>query len=278
MKHYRLLLIDNDLERIKLIRELLEEKEFEVLTVGDGNSAINLFRSQPFDLILTNIMLNDMDGVEIVTAIREIDHELPVIIMSSSSHANKAIKALYAGAHHFVREPIEIEELVQTIEKLLCYRQEHDSYKKVYPYLEQKVVFQIPGDYSFMGGVIQYLNAILVKIGIQEEDDIQVKVSLLESITNAIEHGNHGNANKKVEIEAQITAEKAIFTIKDQGKGFDYQNLPDPTEPENIIKARGRGIFMIQNLMDEVSFNAKGNVITMIKYRPDHEKHKKMIA
>jgi serine/threonine-protein kinase RsbW len=278
MKNYRLLLIDNNLERIKQIRELLEQKEFEVLIASDGNAAINLLRSRPFDLILTNILLKDMDGVEIVTAVREIDRDLPVIIMSSSSHANKAIKALYAGAHHFVREPIEIEELVQTIEKLLCYRQEHHAYKKVYPYLVQNVSFQIPADYSYMGGVIQYLNDILIKLGIQEDDDIQVKVSLLESITNAIEHGNHGNANKNVEITAQITAEKAIFTIKDQGKGFDPQNLPDPTEPENIIKARGRGIFMIQNLMDEVHFNGQGNVITMVKYRPDHEKHKKMIV
>ncbi len=96
---------------------------------------------------------------------------------------------------------------------------------------------------------------------IDEEMLGNVMVCVTEAVTNAIEHGNKNEINKNVYIDLKKTDNKLIFKVKDEGKGFDYENIPDPTLPENIEKEDGRGVFLIRNLADEVEFDKKGTEI-----------------
>lgn len=266
MERFKLLIVDDDLNRAQKISDLLKHKKFEVTVLGEGKEAIKVIRENDFHLLLTNVLLNDMDGVELVTAIQEARPDLPVIIMSSPNHASKAIKALYAGAHHFIREPFDIEDLVRTIDKLLRYPKQDLVTRRLIPYLRETVHLDIPSDFSFLSIIVQYLTDVLIRLNFQKEDDIHVKIALLEAITNAMEHGNRKMVEKHVWIDMEITEQKVVFRIRDEGAGFDFKNLPDPTQPENITKLRGRGVFMIYRIMDEVKFNRKGNEITMTKF------------
>ena len=71
--------------------------------------------------------------------------------------------------------------------------------------------------------------------------------------------------NRKVFLRFEASDHAACFVVRDEGKGFDYRQLPDPTRPENIFNASGRGILLIQCYMDEVSWNEPGNEITLLK-------------
>ena len=88
-----------------------------------------------------------------------------------------------------------------------------------------------------------------------------VMVCVTEAVTNAIEHGNKNEINKSVYVNYKTTDNKLIFKIKDEGEGFDFKNIPDPTLPENIEKENGRGVFLIKNLADEVMFDKNGSEI-----------------
>jgi len=90
-----------------------------------------------------------------------------------------------------------------------------------------------------------------------------ILISLTEAVSNAITHGNKHDLNKNVEINYEIDNNLLKINVKDEGIGFDYNNLPDPTSPENIEKFNGRGIFLIKNLADIVFFNQVGNEITL---------------
>ena len=92
------------------------------------------------------------------------------------------------------------------------------------------------------------------------DDDMygNIMISVTECISNAIIHGNLSNANKMVHLELRMQANLLECSIEDEGNGFDYTNLPDPTDPENIEKLGGRGIFLMRNLSDEVKFEEKG--------------------
>ena len=96
-------------------------------------------------------------------------------------------------------------------------------------------------------------------------DDIygNIMISVTESVSNAIKHGNGLEKSKLVSLTLEISENKIVFTIEDEGNGFDYDNLPDPTSPENIDKPGGRGIFLIQNLADEVSFENEGRKVIL---------------
>ncbi len=98
-------------------------------------------------------------------------------------------------------------------------------------------------------------------------DDVygNVLISLTEAANNAIIHGNKCDAKKDVTIDYELDArgKNLTFIIKDQGPGFDYNNLPDPTEPENLEKTHGRGVFLMMQLADMVVFSDKGATVEM---------------
>lgn len=99
-------------------------------------------------------------------------------------------------------------------------------------------------------------------------DDIygNIMIAVTESVTNAIFHGNQQNGEKNVSLSLNFNNDAIKFIITDQGPGFDYKNLPDPTAPENLEKLNGRGIFLMKNLCDEVSFNETGSSVELTFY------------
>jgi len=90
----------------------------------------------------------------------------------------------------------------------------------------------------------------------QFDDDTAhwIGMSVRESVTNAIQHGNKLDKDKSVDICFDITSEQLAIQVKDQGSGFQVDDLPNPLDPENLLKPSGRGIFYIRSFMDEVEF------------------------
>jgi len=99
-------------------------------------------------------------------------------------------------------------------------------------------------------------------------DDIygNIMVAVTESVNNAIKHGNKENKDKNVWLSLSYESKLIKFVIEDEGAGFDYKNLPDPTAPENLDKPEGRGIFLMKHLSDEVSFKEDGKVVELCFY------------
>ena len=96
-------------------------------------------------------------------------------------------------------------------------------------------------------------------------DDVygNIMISLTEAVNNAIIHGNENDAAKLVEISAKKEGDVLSFTVSDQGKGFDVDHLPDPTDPENLEKLTGRGVFLMQQLSDKLKFSNGGSTVEM---------------
>jgi len=88
-------------------------------------------------------------------------------------------------------------------------------------------------------------------------------LAVVEGVNNAIVHGNKLDKDKFVTVEYSVDDKKVEFIIVDEGNGFDYTNIPDPTKPENIEKTHGRGIFLMHHLADKIEFDAEGSVVKM---------------
>jgi serine/threonine-protein kinase RsbW len=100
------------------------------------------------------------------------------------------------------------------------------------------------------------------------DDDIygNVMIAVTESVNNAIMHGNKNDKSKNVTLSLSLNNNIINFTIIDEGNGFDFQNLPDPTSPDNIDKPSGRGIFLMKHLSDEVNFKNDGSMVELSFY------------
>lgn len=96
-----------------------------------------------------------------------------------------------------------------------------------------------------------------------EDTFANMMTCLSEVGNNAIVHGNKLDESKKVIVNADVDGKRIVWTVTDEGEGFDYNNLPDPTAPENLESLTGRGVFIIKHLADQCIFNTKGNEVEL---------------
>lgn len=108
------------------------------------------------------------------------------------------------------------------------------------------------------------VDEVCAEFQVKEDYYGEILISMTEAVNNAIVHGNKMDTSKSVTITFEIPDEKSMrFTIEDEGPGFDYSNLPDPTAPENIEKPHGRGVFLMRHLADRCSFEDGGRVVIL---------------
>lgn len=122
---------------------------------------------------------------------------------------------------------------------------------------------RIKSKLSNIGIVENAVDTITREAGINKENYGKILVSVMEAVNNAIVHGNKSDEKKFVDIEISFKNSSMSVTVLDQGKGFRPAEVPDPTEPENIERVNGRGLFLMSRLADEIKFNKKGNSVTM---------------
>jgi len=123
---------------------------------------------------------------------------------------------------------------------------------------------QLPSKIDSITTVESFIDTLSQKYGFSDEIYANVLTCLSEATVNAIIHGNKENPEKKVYVNLEVIENKRlIFTIADEGDGFDFNNLPDPTAPENLESLSGRGVFIIKRLADQCIFNSRGNELEL---------------
>lgn len=95
--------------------------------------------------------------------------------------------------------------------------------------------------------------------GFDEDDRHKIGMAVRESIINAIQHGNANDPGKKVRMSLEIDPRELTITVADQGRGFHLEAMPDPRDPENILRTSGRGIFIIRSFMDDLRVDSGRN-------------------
>ena len=123
---------------------------------------------------------------------------------------------------------------------------------------------QLPSKIDSITIVENFIDELSAKYNFSDEIYANVLTCLSEAVINGIVHGNRESTDKKVYINLEVIKDKRlVFTVTDEGDGFDFNNLPDPTAPENLENLTGRGVFIIKKLADQCIFNSKGNELEL---------------
>lgn len=122
---------------------------------------------------------------------------------------------------------------------------------------------QLPSEMDSLTPLENLIEELADKYQISEDTFANMMTCLNEAFINAIVHGNKMDADKKVIINAEVEPKRIIWTITDEGPGFDHNQLPDPTAPENLENESGRGVFIVKQLADQCIFNASGNEVEL---------------
>jgi serine/threonine-protein kinase RsbW len=109
-------------------------------------------------------------------------------------------------------------------------------------------------------------NSLALMAGCTPDQMYFIQMAVREIVTNAIQHGNHFDLNKQVSIVYEFDPGKFEVHVRDQGDGFDYDHLPDPCDPANLLKSSGRGIFLVRSFMDDFSLRRIPNQGTEVRF------------
>ena len=287
-----ILVADDCAEDRKRIGAILEQdRNLRAVYVANGAEALVQFETEKPDLLLTDLQMPKMDGLDLIRAVRQKCSSTPIVVMTSHGSQELAAEALASGAASYVPKSEADNELLNTVQHVLTL-----STRRSVPPLPAELkqihrVYVIHNDSQLITSLVGHLQENLVQIGLCDaSEQIRFGVAIEEALINAMIHGNleidsnvkeqdpaqfdilvqqrrleEPYKDRKIEVEIQLSAEQAVVTIGDQGQGFDPSTLPDPTDPENLEKISGRGVLLMRSFMDEVQFNPSGNQVTLIK-------------
>ena len=292
----RILVVDDCPVDRTLIHRLLEKvPDWTVDSVSDGMAALEFLRESPVDLVVTDLQMPDIDGVQLVREIRKDYQHIPVLLVTAFGSESASLAALQAGAANFSHKSRLQLDLVATAKTVIDWSEKirswsHTQHGDDY---ESQMAFVLDNDTRKIPRLIETFNDRLPNWA--RGDELRISMALDEALTNAICHGNlevssalkdspelsayesniHGRLDcapfcqRRVKVQANFSADQIQFRIRDEGQGFDPASLNDPREPENILKTGGRGMLLIRTFMDEVVHNSAGNEITLVKRRSD---------
>ena len=161
-----------------------------------------------------------------------------------------------------------IAELHDIIEKTLSFKLRRIDVAQPTDQIREKIELELPSNLTLMNGVLEYLVDRVARLGLIKVEQSNLFVALDEAFVNAVKHGNRNDTTKLLRITAELSAHEAIFTVEDEGEGFDVCEIPDPRDSANLFKSSGRGVLLIYNIMDEVEYSERGTRLRMVK-RPE---------
>jgi serine/threonine-protein kinase RsbW len=126
---------------------------------------------------------------------------------------------------------------------------------------------EIPSEMKLIYVLDAVISEILREMEFDDEAVEQANLAVIEAGTNAILHGNGNDPNKRVHFQFLVGEDKLTVIVKDEGRGFDPDKVPNPLDPENLFNTTGRGIFLMRTLMDEINYSKNGTEVQMVIYK-----------
>jgi serine/threonine-protein kinase RsbW len=124
---------------------------------------------------------------------------------------------------------------------------------------------KVPTDISYIKKISAEIEEFLRSNNVDDTSIFDIRLCVEETVKNAMIHGNKNKKDLTVTVSYSLQGDKFTIEIEDQGKGFDPAVLPDPTQDENLMRAGGRGVYLVHKMMDEVAYNTTGNKVSMVK-------------
>jgi len=136
--------------------------------------------------------------------------------------------------------------------------------------MEKQLVFELPNDLRCIQKTVDFVVSRCSSCDVVARKlRLNFRVSLVEALSNAMIYGNGRDPSKQVLVEVFLQGGSVTVRVTDEGPGFDPGEVPDPTVPTQLLEDRGRGLFLMRELMDEVRFNDCGNSVTLILHLPE---------
>lgn len=289
------LVVDDSAVDRRLAAGLLQQNPgWTILTATDGAEGIGIALQSPPDLVVTDLQMPDMDGLSLLAALRRDLPNVPVILMTAAGSEELAIQALRLGAASYVPKRALAADLLPTVRRVMTAVSEERSQQTLRSRLvSREETYRIEPDLTVLMALSRHLRHFIGDAWrLDKPSQLRIGTALEEALLNAYYHGTLEVASylkdaegddfqsvaeqrrqqfpyrdRRIEVRMALSAEEVVLTIRDDGPGFDPDELPDPLDAENQDRPCGRGVMLMRSFMDDVQYNPRGNEVTMRKRR-----------
>ena len=289
-------LVVDDLVTDRLLAGGLLQKHagWNVVFATNGQEALQQIELHLPDVVLTDLMMPVMNGLQLAEAVRREFPLIPVILMTSNGSEDVAVQALQKGATSYVSKKRLNQDLAEIVEQVLLVSKDQRTQARLLNRVTRtEFTVVLENDITLLQSLVVYIQQQMKLLRVfGESERIRIGVALEEALLNAFYHGNlevssklreddydlyyslakqrcseQPYADRKITVQCKFDEVAIVVTITDEGPGFDPSLLPDPRDPENLERPSGRGLLLMKTFLDEVEYNAKGNEVRMIKRR-----------
>lgn len=286
-----ILVVDDTAMDRRLAGGLLErDPELNVCYAENGQDALLKIGSFLPDLVLTDLQMPEVDGLQLVTSIGERFPELPVVLMTAHGSENIAAQALANGAASYVPKNELAECLVDTVRHILALSESDVRYKRLIQCASKiEFEFNLENDLSLIDPLLDLVHQVVESQSLFDpQTRVRVGVALEHALHNAMVRGNleldrlatpvasrdvmerrrelPEFRNRRVYCRILVAPDQAQFVIRDEGSGFDVSRVPVAGDPDSFREGSGRGLVLIRTFMDLVEFSQGGSEIRMTKF------------
>jgi CheY-like chemotaxis protein/anti-sigma regulatory factor (Ser/Thr protein kinase) len=286
---------DSQVDQRRVGGLLPKDLDWLVEFAGNGREALEHMQMSVPDVVITDMMMPEMDGMELVNSLRVDFPQVPIILITAHGSEELAVEALEQGATSYVPKDQLAEKLRETVEQVLAISRADRSYVRLIECLrDTQYQLALDNDPTLIPPLVDLAQQMLAGMRCCDAAArMHAGVALEEALLNAMLHGNlemsladvrdarlqlrQGLRSQLVDqrrIEApfckrlvhariEISPQQARFVVRDEGKGFDVTTVPEAHDPTTVGGPTGRGLVLIKNFMHNVEFNDAGNEVIM---------------
>jgi len=285
---------DNPIDRLRAGRLIDQDSRCRAIYAGDGTEALARLDDHPTAVVLTDLQMEGMDGLELVRAIRKEHPQVPVIVMTGHGNEDVAMEALRVGATDYVPKQRLAQELHAILARAFRTATAGSRRRRCLQSLVgRESRFELGNDPDLIPPLLEFLQEEMTQLDRWDSAELmRTTIALNEALRNALFHGNlevsselreesdlkfHELArqraaqlpyqDRRIRFLIAHDPDHSRFVIRDEGCGFDTSQAHRPIEPEDLLRPSGRGLLLMKSFMDSVTFNQAGNEVTLVKRR-----------
>ncbi len=284
------LVVDDTAVDRRLAGGLLEKNSaIEVRYAENGRKALDEVDRELPDLILTDLQMPEVDGLELVTNVSKKFPDIPVVLMTAHGSEVIAAQALANGAASYVAKDDLADALVDTVMHILAMSESDSRYRKLIECsTKTEFEFLLENDPHLIPPLVDLVQQIINSMRLFDASvRVRLGVALEQAVHNSMVRGNldinrddsefsdrhliqermnqDPYQQRRVKTNISVNRTEVRFVVEDEGDGFDLSTVPQSGDPQALKYGIGRGLVLMTTFMDEVIFEKNGRVVTMIK-------------
>ena len=277
MPGYDLLIVDDTPSMHALVKSMLKGTSWNPESANSGEEALARLKDRSYDVILTDIVMPQMDGLSLLRRIEEIQPDASVLVMTAENRPDRIAGSIRGHACGYLSKPFSKAQLTDALADAQTLRMEADDIE-VLSDKPNWIAVRARCKLDVAGRLVRFFRELPSDLDQNERDD--AAMAFRELLINAVEHGGKLDPTRKVELHFIRTSTSIVYYVRDPGEGFSFDKLAhaaishpgDPTEHVKVreelgIRPGGFGLLILNNFADELIYNAKGNEVILIKMK-----------